>query len=218
MKANPLPGRSLRFGRNEWLITLILLLAGFLAWLVLVKKEQALDETLLSQTRSLNSPGMTSFMKAVSFAGNHLFLIPANLFVIGLALIYKRKDIALAFLFIALSSLLLNTGLKELFSRPRPLDPMVPGITNYSFPSGHALMGVAFFGLLIWVSGREISRKDLRMASISLLVLLLLLIGFSRVYLRVHYPSDVIAGYCIGIAWLWIAFRLLARTGIRVYK
>jgi undecaprenyl-diphosphatase len=78
----------------------------------------------------------------------------------------------------------------------------VQGITNFGFPSGHALMGVAFYGLLIWWIMDNIKDKWQKRIMISFLLFLLFLIGFSRVYLRVHYLTDVIAGYCIGTAWL----------------
>jgi undecaprenyl-diphosphatase len=104
--------------------------------------------------------------------------------------------------FVLLSSLLLMSLLKRLIQRQRPPDPLVDGITNFSFPSGHAFMGVAFYGLLIWYTSVCISNKWLRRIVILFLLFIIAAIGFSRIYLRVHYATDVIAGVCIGFVWL----------------
>ncbi len=103
---------------------------------------------------------------------------------------------------VLLSSLLVMSLLKRLIQRQRPPDPLVDGITNYSFPSGHAFMSVAFYGLLIWYATIYIHTKWLRGMLIFFLLFVIALIGFSRIYLRVHYATDVIAGICIGFVWL----------------
>jgi undecaprenyl-diphosphatase len=78
-----------------------------------------------------------------------------------------------------------------------------------SFPSGHALMSVTFYGLLIYIVFKNVANKSLRWTLISLLLVLILTIGFSRIYLRVHYASDVIAGFCVGLLWLVICVAVL---------
>lgn len=103
---------------------------------------------------------------------------------------------------------------KNLFQRDRPDHPLVNGITNYSFPSGHAMMSIAFYGLLIWLLGRHLRQHKIQELVIGFLILLILLIGFSRIYLRVHYPSDVIAGYSFGIGWLWLSLRITSRIRV----
>ncbi len=103
---------------------------------------------------------------------------------------------------VLLSSLLLMSVLKRLIHRQRPPDPLVEGITNFSFPSGHTFMGVAFYGLLIWYASVYISNNWFRRTVIFFLLIVIAAIGFSRIYLRVHYATDVIAGICIGFVWL----------------
>ena len=180
-------------------------------WLVFIKKDDRLDQMVSAWASTLVSPGMTIVMKAITFLGNHKFLIPANLLLLGLLFYKKQKDLALTLLLVALSSLLLKLGLKELFGRSRPPDSMVEGITNFSFPSGHALMGVALYGLLIVLVARFVEHRITRRLLITGILLLVLLIGFSRVYLRVHYATDVIAGYSIGFLWLWCCLLLASR-------
>jgi undecaprenyl-diphosphatase len=101
--------------------------------------------------------------------------------------------------------------LKHLFNRPRPGIPLLYEAKGLSFPSGHALMSVTFYGLLIYIVFKTYREKNSKWILIFLLMLLILVIGFTRVYLRVHYATDVIAGYCIGFLWLVFAVWLLNR-------
>ena len=104
---------------------------------------------------------------------------------------------------------------KNLIGRHRPADPLIQGVTNFSFPSGHAFMSVAFYGLLIaWIM-TSIKSNWQRQAAITFLVLLILLIGFSRIYLRVHYLTDVIAGLCTGTIWLITCFWLMNKAATK---
>ena len=102
-------------------------------------------------------------------------------------------------------------ALKHLFNRPRPEIPLLYEAKGLSFPSGHALMSVTFYGLLIYIVFKTYREKDWKWIVISLLLLLILIIGFTRIYLRVHYTTDVIAGYCIGFLWLVFAVSMLNR-------
>jgi undecaprenyl-diphosphatase len=80
-----------------------------------------------------------------------------------------------------------------------------------SFPSGHAIMSMTFYGLLIYIFNHSVEHPALRIILCGLLVVLVLLIGFSRVYLRVHYASDVLAGFIIGFLWLLISLVTVAK-------
>jgi undecaprenyl-diphosphatase len=102
-------------------------------------------------------------------------------------------------------------GLKHLFDRNRPLIPLLEEARGLSFPSGHALMSVTFYGLLIYIVFKGFKNKPLKWTLISMLLALILIIGFSRIYLRVHYASDVIAGFCVGLLWLVICVWVLNR-------
>lgn len=208
------------FDSQAYLLSAVLFLPVVIVWMVFVTGNHRADNIILNEVSLHITTGRTAFMKAISFLGTHKFLVPANLFLVAILLLYKKKETALATLLVALSSLGLMSLLKNLFQRIRPADPLVEGITNYSFPSGHALMSIAFYGLLIWIIHYYTANKWLRIGATGFLVMLIILIGFSRVYLRVHYPTDVIAGYCIGIAWLWfciwLAKKIMARS--TVYK
>lgn len=141
-------------------------------------------------------------MLFISFLAKHTFLTPAIFLLIALFLVKKNKWMAIRTSTVLLSSLLLMSVLKRLIQRQRPPDPLIEGITNFSFPSGHAFMGVAFYGLLIWFASVYINTNWLRRSVMVFLLLIIAAIGFSRIYLRVHYATDVIAGICIGFVWL----------------
>jgi undecaprenyl-diphosphatase len=151
------------------------------------------------------SPENNQVMVFFTYLGRHEFLIPANLLLIAYFLfIKKHKWYSIKIPAIAISSLALMFGLKNLFDRDRPLVPLLEEARGLSFPSGHALMSVTFYGLLIYIVFKGFKNKAFKWTLISMLLLLILTIGFSRIYLRVHYASDVIAGFCVGLLWLVI--------------
>lgn len=177
--------------------------------LVYVLKNKSFDSAVFSFTADHISPACTRFMRAITFLGKHSFLVPANLVLIACFIIIKNKYWVIIVAVVSLSSLGLMSLLKNLVQRHRPENPMVDGITNFGFPSGHAFMSVAFYGLLaLWISV-TVKNKWQRWIIISFLILLILLIGYSRIYLRVHYTTDVIAGFCIGALWLVLSLWLI---------
>jgi membrane-associated phospholipid phosphatase len=181
----------------------VFILLLLITWMVFVSRDLALDESVFTFLSPFVTPERTVWMKAITFLGNYKFLVPANLVLIAILLLLKKRFAAWQVFVVAISGLGFKLWLKELFARPRPDNPMVDGIMNFSFPSGHALMGIAFYGLLIWLAEKHIRNSAWRRISISLLVLLILLISFSRIYLRVHYTTDVLAGLCMGLCWLY---------------
>jgi undecaprenyl-diphosphatase len=150
------------------------------------------------------------FMLAITFLGKHVFLVPANLILIFyLMFVADQTWLSIRVLAIALSSLALMFVLKWLFNRKRPLSPLLNAAKGLSFPSGHAIMSVSFFGSLIYWVSHSAAPHTLRFVLILILVILIMLIGFSRIYLRVHYTSDVLAGFMIGVIWLLIALAVV---------
>lgn len=186
--------------------TVILLL---IVWLIFIANNTQPDESIFNFLSYHTTAPRTNAMKVITFFGNHNFLIPANLLVIAFFIFKKSKQDALKVLIIALSSLGLMSLLKNLFHRYRPINPLIEGITNFSFPSGHAFMSVAFFGLLIYFFSHRLKESRWKPILISIFLFIIFLIGFSRVYLRVHYTSDVIAGWIFGGLWLLLCLSVL---------
>jgi undecaprenyl-diphosphatase len=149
-------------------------------------------------------------MLFITFLGKHQFLIPANLILIFYFLPVKKQNwFSIRVITIAISSLVLMLLLKQLFQRKRPLSPLLKAAKGLSFPSGHAIMAVTFYGLLIYILQHSITIDWLKWFLTILVVVLIILIGFSRIYLRVHYASDVAAGFIIGLLWLLLSLAVL---------
>jgi undecaprenyl-diphosphatase len=168
------------------------------------------DDKVFAYLDNHVSSDNNQLMLFFTFLGKHDFLIPANLILIAYYLfIKKHRWYSIKVPAIALSSLALMFGLKHLFDRERPLVPLLEEARGLSFPSGHALMSVTFYGLLIYIVFKNVKNQSLKITLIILLLALILTIGFSRVYLRVHYASDVIAGFSVGLLWLVICVAVL---------
>ena len=161
----------------------------------------------------------TTVMQAFTFLGTHTFLIPANLLLTGWFLfIKKRRWYSIKVPAVALSSLLLMFILKLIFHRDRPVGPLLRAAKGFSFPSGHALMGVTFYGLLIVIVWQIVQQTWLKWTLSVFLILLILAIGLSRIYLRVHYASDVLAGFSVGLVWLLLSLWILSAVEKRGKK
>jgi len=161
----------------------------------------------------------TDVMQFFTFLGTHIFLIPANIILVAYFLfIKKHRWYSIKIPVVALSSLILMFSLKYLFRRSRPLTPLLEQARGYSFPSGHALVSFTFYGLLIYLTWLNVKNVWLKWFMITGLALLIFAIGLSRVYLRVHYASDVIAGYCVGCMWLLLSLWILGKIEKFSYK
>ena len=104
----------------------------------------------------------------------------------------------------------LNAVLKAIVQRPRPDGFRLVSETGYSFPSGHSMVAMAFFGLLIWMVWKFHRRDVMRLVWCTLFSLVIVMVGVSRIYLGVHYASDVLAGFCVSLAWLAVYTRVAA--------
>ena len=151
-------------------------------------------------------------MTGLSFLASPYLLGPAYLIIIiWYAAIKKNSRLAMYIVSAALAGFLTTFLLKWLFQRPRPSTPIVTPSADYSFPSGHSSAAFIFYGLIIYLLSRTAILRKFKYPAYACIALLSLLIGFSRVYLRVHYASDVLAGFCIGAAWLSLSISMIHR-------
>jgi undecaprenyl-diphosphatase len=175
-----------------------------------IRKHKPIDMLIFDKIKPLVNAINNKIMLLITFLGKHQFLIPANLILIFYFLLVKKQTwFSIRVITIAISSLVLMLLLKQLFQRKRPLSPLLKAAKGLSFPSGHAIMAVTFYGLLIYILQHSITIDWLKWLVIVLVTLLIILIGFSRIYLRVHYASDVAAGFIIGLLWLLISLAVL---------
>lgn len=165
--------------------------------------------------KQLRSPFMTTIMKAITKLSDTTYIIIIAI-ILSLLFLFKWKEKNIAKL-IPCSLLLvtiINNTLKVIFQRERPLGHRLIEITGYSFPSGHAMASMAFYGLLIYIIYHKVLNKSLRNFLISINIIIILLIGISRVYLGVHYLSDIIVGYSISIIYLLLLSKILKKFKI----
>ena len=196
------------------LVVFVLSLITFIAITryIFVLKEERFDRQVFQMLESTVSDRNNDIMLFFTFLGTHLFLIPASLLLIVFFLfIRKHKWFSIKIPAIAISSVLLMFLLKNFFGRSRPDIPLIREARGLSYPSGHALMSVTFYGLLIYIIWRTVKNKWLKITLCILLSCLILTIGFTRIYLRVHYPSDVLAGFATGFLWLVICITVLRK-------
>ena len=183
-----------------------------IANMIFKEKKQGFDQHAFDFLAKNISDANTDVMQVFTFLGTHTFLIPANLALVAWFLfIKKHRWYSISVPVVALSSLLLMFFLKIIFHRDRPLSPLLQAAQGYSFPSGHATMSITFYGLIIFLVWQNIKNVLLKWILTILLILLIIFIGISRVYLRVHYASDVLAGFCIGLMWLFLSLWILKR-------
>jgi membrane-associated phospholipid phosphatase len=183
----------------------------FLAKTVFIDHDHGLDRAAFEFVRGHTSPGMSAFMRFVTFFASKDFLIYASL---GLAAIFfffkKHRWYSLKIPVVAAGSTLLNQGMKFAFGRDRPETALFEQ-SGMSFPSGHAMIGGAFYGLLIYLVWTQVRPVTLRWILVTALGLWVLLIGYSRVYFHVHYASDVLAGWSAGFLFLVASLLILQK-------
>jgi len=175
-----------------------------------IRKHKPIDMLIFDKIKPGINAINNKIMLFITFLGKHQFLIPANLILIFYFLLVKRQNwFSILVITIAMSSLVLMLLLKQLFQRKRPLSPLLKAAKGLSFPSGHAIMAVTFYGLVIYILQHTITNDWLKWLAIVLVFVLIISIGFSRVYLRVHYASDVAGGFIIGLLWLLLSLAVL---------
>ncbi|WP_439880010.1 phosphatase PAP2 family protein [Pontibacter sp. MBLB2868] len=171
----------------------------------------AFDQAAFGFAKDISNPALSQFIRFITFFASRQFLTPAALLLVAYFLfIRKHRWYSLKVPVVALGSITLNVVLKFFFDRPRPITPLVEA-SGLSFPSGHSMVAASFYGLLIYLVWHNVSNKTLRNTLIALLAVFVLLIGFSRIYLRVHYATDVVAGFAAGFLWVVIGIWSLRR-------
>lgn len=180
----------------------------FLGWLadeVLDGETRQFDDTTRAAVHTFASPTLTLVMRGISFLGSTQFLTAATIAAVGWFAWRRWGREAKLFALTMIGASLLNITLKLAFKRPRPVPffDLTPPET-YSFPSGHSLASCCFFaGLAAILSGR-VKRKRVRTIIWTIATTMFLLIGLSRIYLGVHFTTDVIAGFAAASIWILV--------------
>ena len=201
----------------ELLGALLALTAGawLFGWMVedLTEGDTQIDQRFANWLHEHATPGLTTFFESVTRLGNLTTLIVVV--AVAAAVLWRQRRIAdLQLLLLAsIGAEVITVGLKLGFQRQRPFfaDPLATEST-FSFPSGHASVSLAVYGTLGFIIARHLRDRRAQFAVLAAAALLIVVIGFSRLYLGVHFLSDVIAGFSLGIAWVSLCIVLLHLT------
>ena len=153
---------------------------------------------------------VTPIMKTITFFGGATCLIGLTII---LFIIIKNKKIGFLIGINLITITILNQLFKFILQRPRPTEYRIINETGYSFPSGHSMISMAFYGFLIYLIYKYVKNKKIKYISITLISVLIIFIGISRIYLGVHYTSDVLAGFLFSISYL-IIYILIANNKV----
>lgn len=203
-------GLSLRFLITAAIFIASLLLFWMIADEMVLENENGFDQIVFQHLLFMTSPATTRVMTVITFFGSTYFLLPAYLLLIGYFLMYRKtRRLSLDIASIGITSTIILFTLKDLFHRHRPYDPLVVQVNGFSFPSGHSFCSFTFFGLLIYIAWHFPINRPLRWSLSVFFFLFACAIAFSRVYLHVHYASDVVAGFFLCVVWLSLSFWLM---------
>ncbi|MGW6300764.1 phosphatase PAP2 family protein [Peribacillus butanolivorans] len=164
-------------------------------------KVLAFDEFILDHLTVVENTYLFTFFKSITYFGSSIFIGFGSLLFI-LYLWMKKKD----YLAIAVFSIgvaggdLLKRGIKNLIQRERPENHLV-NAAGFSFPSGHSMVGLIFFSMIAYFIIKEVKSKSLKWGVGISFTLLVLVIGISRIALKVHFPTDVLAGFVLGVGY-----------------
>ena len=179
-------------------------------------RTQAFDDAVLTWMGAHRNPTLDTAMLEVTALGTGTVVM----MVVGVAGLFlwlnKHKHSALLLLIATVGGMLLNNLLKAGFNRPRPsVISWVTQATFYSFPSGHAMSSTVVYSTVAYLAARLQRRHAARVSVMTIALIIIALISVSRLYLGVHYPSDVLAGIIIGLAWA--AFCMATLEAIQLY-
>ena len=179
---------------------------------IVLEKEGGFDETIFLFFKDfINHQRLNQLMESITNLSAPQLMMYAFPIIVVIFFIFKLKRESLFLLISGGGGLLLLSAFKRIFERARPPYPLLYAETGFSFPSGHATFSFVFYGALaylVWISDFP---KYLRILMMVFLIFLSLAIGISRIYLRVHFPSDVIAGFALGYSWLFMVLFIFKK-------
>jgi len=221
MRATPAESRREAAGLRDWLahnawriavlfVGLLLPLAGFVMLAEEIHEAEALhfDDALLWRMRGLASPPLDAFFVLVSKLGYQWGVIPLDVLVVALLAWQRHWRNALFAATAFVGSAVLNLGSKQLFQRERPsLWESIAPESTFSFPSGHAMGSMTLAATVVFLAWPTRWRRPALLAA----ALFVPLVGLSRVHLGVHYPSDILGGWCAALVWVCGVHALMFR-------
>ena len=187
-----------------FVVVLCLILFGIICYGVLSYDSLVIDTKVYSFiTNNIMKDGLTLILKAITELGGVAFTVLAGVLIF---MFCKKNRWFITIDLVGVT--LVNQVIKHIIRRPRPNVLRLVEESGYSFPSGHSMVSMAFYGIIIYLVYKNVSNKYLKWILIILLSLLILSIGFSRIYVGVHYFTDVAGGFLLGLAYLIIYINI----------
>ena len=186
--------------KRYWVASICLIAFFILLVLVVTNQIEAFDQTIYQVVYSIHNKPIDAFFTTFTHIADTIsvIIIVAILFVC-----FKPRKDKVQLIFSCAKTVALNQLVKRIIMRPRP--PMERRLIKqggYSFPSGHSMISLCICGLLMYFVITKVKNKTLKIGLCILLTIIILLVGISRIYVGVHYPSDVLGGYLLTIALL----------------
>lgn len=189
---------------NIFIVVLCLILFSVICYSVLSYDNLVIDTKVYSFIAdNIMSDGITSVLKVITELGGVAFTVLAGVLIF---MFCKKNRWFVTFDLVGVT--VINQAIKHIVRRPRPNVLRLVEESGYSFPSGHSMVSMAFYGIVIYLVYKNVSNKYLKWLLITLLSLLILSIGFSRIYVGVHYFTDVAGGFLLGLAYLIIYINI----------
>lgn len=198
---------------KRYIIIFLCLILFLIIGLYVIKIDgNVIDSSFYNFIISFKSKYTTLFFKGITFLSSVLFMVVVSILLLLVKKIKYRKLMLINIIL----DVILNTCLKYIFRRERPRDIMMVIENGFSFPSGHTMLATIFYGFIIYLIYKSDKSRKFKYVSIILLSLLILLIGISRIYLGVHYTTDVLGGYLISISYLMIFIYYIEKKNLLV--
>ncbi|MBP7837371.1 phosphatase PAP2 family protein [Candidatus Saccharibacteria bacterium] len=193
------------------LIGLPILIFIILAIFVQLERTIFIDAPVINAIQSLSSASVTVLMKLLTHAGDKILVgITAVAIAGGLFIRHRQKDALMVLVTIG-GSAALNIIFKLIFARPRPTPALALIVEDgFSFPSGHAMAAAVLAVIVILLIRHSRWRIAVSCAAVGYMII----VGISRIYLGVHYPSDILAGFCVSIAWAVVVYSIFQYTSL----
>lgn len=203
-------------------IALIFFVSGIYVFLELTKDLHetylAGNDTIITEyIVSYRSEPLTQYFVFVTNLGDALgYLIASIICTITFYLSFRNWQYVAQLAFVMVLALSSNLILKQIINRARPSAEHLVTVKTLSYPSGHAMMAMAFYGMLIYLVSQFAIRKIYKISLITIFIVLILSIGLSRIYLGVHYPSDIAGGFIGG--FVWVLFCIIIFQLIQIFR
>ena len=187
-----------------FVVVLCLILFSVICYGVLSYDSLVIDTKVYSFIiNNIMNDGLTPILKAITELGGVAFTVLAGVLIF---MFCKKNRWFITIDLVGVT--LVNQVIKHIIRRPRPNVLRLVEESGYSFPSGHSMVSMAFYGIIIYLVYKNVTNKYLKWTLITLLSLLILSIGFSRIYVGVHYFTDVAGGFLLGLAYLIIYINI----------